>query len=74
MISQIAYTQIAGLPIVAYLGSLTLLSLLSTALVGFLNFRGNTTIPFKWHPRLAATTITLALIHAFFALSLYLKY
>lgn len=74
MISQIAYRQIAGLPFVAYLGMFTLFFLLSTALVGFLNFRGNTAIPFKWHPRLAAATISLAIIHAIFALSIYLKF
>ncbi len=76
MISQIAYSHPFGfaLPLVAYLGWLTFLSLLSTATVGFLNFRGRTTISFKWHPRLAATTITLAVIHAVFALSAYLNF
>jgi hypothetical protein len=69
MVSQIAYYLIAGLPVVAYLGIATLLLLLSTATVGFLNFRGNTKIPFRWHPRLAGATIVLAIIHAIFALS-----
>lgn len=75
-IAQIAYSHPFGfsLPVVAYLGSLTLILLLSTATVGFLNFRGNTKIPFKWHPRLAATTITVAIIHAIFALSAYLNF
>jgi hypothetical protein len=74
MISQIAYSQIGGLPVVAYFGSATFLLLLSTATIGFLNFRGNTKIPFKWHPRLAGATIILAIIHVFLALSVYLKY
>jgi len=74
MITQIAYHTILGIPVVAYLGMVTLLLLLSTATVGFLNFRGNTKIPFKWHPRLAGTTIAAAVIHAIFALSIYLKF
>lgn len=74
MITQIAYYPVWGLPVVAYLGMVTLLLLLSTATVGFLNFKGNTKIPFKWHPRLAGATITLAVIHAIFALSIHLGY
>jgi hypothetical protein len=74
MISQIAYSQIGGLPVVALFGIATLLLLLSTATIGFLNFRGDTRIPFRWHPRLAGATIVFAIIHVFFALSIYLRY
>ncbi len=74
MVSQFAYTQLGPLPAVAIMGILTILFLFSTALVGLLSFKGYTVIPFKWHPRLAATTITLAIIHAFLALSVYLNY
>jgi hypothetical protein len=74
MISQIAYYSVGGLPVVAYLGMVTLAMLISTAAVGFLNFGGNTRIPFRWHPRLAAITIALAFIHALFAVSIYLKF
>lgn len=73
MITQIAYYPVLGIPIVAYFGMVTLILLLTTAAVGFLNFRGNTKIPFKWHPHLAFATIILAIIHAIFALSIYLK-
>jgi hypothetical protein len=41
-----------------------------TATVGFLNLKGIQTIPFKWHPRLALTTIIIAVIHAIFGLSI----
>jgi len=74
MISSLAYQPVAGLPLVAYLGIATLILLLSTATVGFLNFRGDTRISFKWHPRLAAATISAAIIHAIFALSAYLNF
>lgn len=75
MISQVAYYYPFGfsLPVVAYMGMLTLILLLATASVGFLNFHGDTRIPFKWHPRLARVTIAIALIHAILAVSVYLK-
>lgn len=74
MISSFAYQPIAGLPIVAYVGMITLVLLLATATVGFLNFRGDTRISFKWHPRLAKVAIFFAMIHAIFALSAYLGF
>lgn len=54
-----------------YVGILTLLSFLFTALIGFLNFRGNHKIPFRWHPKMAALSITLALIHGVLGILLY---
>ena len=74
MITQIAYHTFFGLPVVAYLGMITFLLLLSTATIGFLNFKGNTKIPFRWHPRLAKATIALAVVHAIFALSAHLGF
>ncbi len=71
MISQIAYYQVVGLPVVAHLGVATLLLLLLTTTVGLINFRGDTRIPFKWHPRLAGMTIVVAIIHAIFAISIH---
>jgi hypothetical protein len=69
MIAQIAYHPFFGLPVVAYLGMLTLLLFIFTALVGYTSLKGKPILPFKWHPRLAATALIFALIHAIFALS-----
>lgn len=63
MLNEITYYMIFGKPLIMYLGITTLLSFLTTATIGYLNFRGNTTIPFKYHPMMAAISITLALIH-----------
>lgn len=71
MIQNIAYTLLLGKPLIMYGGILTYLLLLSTALVGFLNFRGIQAIPLKWHPRLAVATIIIATIHALFGLSIF---
>jgi predicted ferric reductase len=46
-----------------YLGILTLLAFLFTALIAVMNMKGIQTIPFRWHPRFAAVAIVLALIH-----------
>ncbi len=74
MIQNIAFTQVFGLPIVAYGGMTTLLLVLFTAIVGFLNYRGITTIPFKWHPILALLTIIFSLVHGIMGLSIFLGF
>lgn len=70
MIHNIALILFLGKPLVMYGGILTFLLLLFTATVGFLNFKGISVIPFKWHPRLAILTIIIAIIHAIFGLSI----
>lgn len=71
MIRNIAYFLIFGKPLVLYLGFLTFLSFLFTALIGLLNFKGIRKIPFRWHPRMVIVSFTLALIHGLLAISLY---
>ena len=70
MIHNIAYTLILSQPLVMYGGILTFLLLLFTATIGALNFKGISVIPFKWHPRLALTTIIVAIFHAILGLSI----
>lgn len=70
MFYQIAYYQILGKPLIMYLGILALASLFSTATLGFLIYRGKP-IPISIHYKMAATTIILALIHAFLGLGIY---
>lgn len=74
MIAHIAYYLILGKPLIFYTGILTLSFFLFTALIGFLNYRGNHRIPFKIHPLMALTAIILALIHALMGLSLYFNF
>lgn len=70
MISQIALTPIFGLPAIMYGGLLTFLCILFTASIGLMNFKGITIIPFKWHPIMAITTITIAIIHGILGMSI----
>jgi len=71
MFRNIAYFLIFGKPLIMYLGILTLFSLLFTALIGFLNFKGIHKIPFKWHLRMAVILIILAIIHGLLGLLAY---
>ncbi|MFA5872215.1 MAG: hypothetical protein WC858_05890 [Parcubacteria group bacterium] len=74
MVQTIAYTLILGKPVIMYMGILTYLSFIFTATIGYLNFKGNAIIPFKWHPRMAITSITLATLHAILGLSVYFNF
>ncbi|MDO8592678.1 MAG: hypothetical protein Q7R92_02810 [bacterium] len=74
MIHTLAYSLLFGKPLIMYGGLLTFFLLLVTAAVGFLNYRGIRIMPFKWHPWLAAATITAAVIHALFGLSVYFNF
>lgn len=63
MISQLAFTQILGLPMLAW-GGLTGLALaILVATIGYLNMRGIQFLNVKWHRLLAAITIIFALFH-----------
>lgn len=70
-LKHIAYYLILGKPFVMYLGILTLISFLFTAYIGYTNFKGKAKIPFKWHPVMAAISISLAVIHGILGISLY---
>lgn len=74
MVAAFAYTLILGKPIVFYLGILTYLSFLFTATLGYFYFTGKPILPFKWHPRMAATSLILGLIHGALAASIYFNY
>lgn len=74
MIHQFALTLVWGRPLFAYFGLLAFLLILAAATVGRLNFKGNSIIPFKWHPRLAITAIIAGAVHIFLALSVFFGY
>jgi hypothetical protein len=71
MFRNITYFLIFGKPLIMYGGILTLSSFLFTALIGFLNYHGIRKIPFKWHPVMAAISITLAIIHGLLGILAY---
>jgi hypothetical protein len=71
MILKIAYFEILGLPVIMYLGVITLVLFLSAAAIPLLRKKG-INIPFAWHMRLAYLAIALALLHGLFGMAAYL--
>jgi hypothetical protein len=74
MVSSIAYYFIFGKPVIFYLGILTFLSFCFTASISILFRRGISYVPFKWHPRMAFISLSLAAIHGFLAISIYFRF
>lgn len=74
MIADIANILVFGKPVIIYVGLLTLLSLLFTASIGYTNYKGIKGLPFKYHPLMAAITITLAAIHVLLELGIYFNF
>lgn len=71
IIYNIAYYQILDRPVIAHLGLLTLIGFIATAIIGYLNYHGNAIIPFKWHKRLAFTSVFLAIVHGLMGILIY---
>jgi ABC-type proline/glycine betaine transport system permease subunit len=69
ILSTIARTPIFGIPVIMVLGIITLISVITTATIGFMVFKGTKKIPFRWHIRLAILSITLAVLHGLLGLS-----
>jgi hypothetical protein len=63
MVTSLFHIVILGLPISAWSGMATFLSLVITATLGILVLKGRYNIPFKWHMRMAAATIVFAVVH-----------
>ncbi len=72
MLEEISYYMILGIPLIVYLGVLTLISFIATAAIAIMNQKGNTKIPLKWHFHMAKISILLALIHGSLGIMAYL--
>ena len=71
-LNSITYYPILGLPLIAYLGIITYVLFVGTALISILNAKGKTKINFKWHPRLAKLALAFATVHGFLGLAAYI--
>ncbi len=72
MLAQIAYTELLSFPVIGWLGILTYLAFIATALVPVIRKKYPTKFKFAWHHRIAYTALILATIHAILGLSAYL--
>lgn len=69
-LSGIAYTPVFGLPLILYLGVITLSIVVITAVMGAMVLRGRAKI--KWHMAAAAIAIIMAIVHGALGLLAYL--
>ncbi|MCX6728653.1 MAG: hypothetical protein NTV39_02710 [Candidatus Saccharibacteria bacterium] len=75
MIHQIALSTLFNVPFAACLGFLTLLSFAFTAFIGYTNYKNTKNhLPFKFHPTMVIVSFSIAIIHMFFAGSIFLGY
>jgi hypothetical protein len=72
MVAHIAYYQIAGYPLIMWLGVVLLLLLLATAAIGAMNRRGMRRIPIRWHFILAWLSLLLALVHGVLGIAIFI--
>jgi hypothetical protein len=71
MFQNITYFPVLGKPLILYLGILTLLAILFTAVIAVMNKKGIRVIPFRWHPVCAGCAILLALVHGLLGMLAY---
>lgn len=65
-------TMVAGFPVVVWLGLITILLLLSTAIYGYGLMKGKIKGSITNHMRIAGVTIIMALVHAILAISIFI--
>ena len=59
---------IFGIPLYFYLGIVTFVALITTAVFGFLVLKGKYGIKFSWHVNMARATIIIAITHGILVL------
>jgi uncharacterized membrane protein len=74
MIKEIASVMILGKAVAFWLGVITIILLICTALIPMLNQKKWTKIPLKYHFVLGKITMALAIIHAILIASRYLGF
>jgi len=63
MLQEITYYLIFGIPFIVYLGIITILMFMLTALLAVLKRKGKMKFSIQWHYRLAYISIILGIIH-----------
>jgi len=74
MVGTLALLPIFGLPLIVYLGVVTLSSFTFTAILGYYYHKGRPILAFKWHPTMAVISLALAVIHATLGLSIFVGF
>ena len=73
MLTNFSYYQILGLPLLAWIGIIGILLLLTAGYIGYLSYTGKVAIPVKTHKLIAGTAMLIGLVHATLAVLSFLK-
>ena len=71
MLQDITYYLIFGIPFIVYLGIITIVMFVLTALFALLKRKGKMKISIQWHFRLAYLSIILGIIHGILGITAY---
>jgi hypothetical protein len=71
VLQELTYYLIFGIPFIVYLGIITIVLFINTALIASMKRRKKIKINIKWHYRLAYVSIILALIHGILGILAY---
>jgi len=72
MFQEITYYMVFGIPFIVYLGSITILMFILTAILALLKRKGKLKYSLQWHYRLAYLSILLGIIHSILGISAYI--
>ena len=72
MFENFTYYPIFDIPLIVYLGIITIFIFIVTALIAYLKRKGKLKISIKWHYYLAYISIVLGLFHGLLALFAYI--
>ena len=71
MLQEITYYSIFNIPFIVYLGIITILMFIITAILAVLKRNGKLQYQIKWHYRLAYISIILGIIHGLLGILIY---
>ena len=71
MLQEITYYLIFGIPFIVYLGIITILMFMLTALLAVLKQKGKMKFSIQWHHRMAYLSILLGVIHGILGITAY---
>jgi dolichyl-phosphate-mannose--protein O-mannosyl transferase len=72
MLQEITYYLILGIPFIVYLGTITIIMFILTALIALIKRKRKINISIKWHYRLAYLSIFLGIVHGILGILTYL--
>lgn len=72
MLQDITYYMFFGIPFIVFLGIITIVLFVITALIALLKRKGMIKYSIKWHYRTAYLSILLGIIHSILGISIYI--